>query len=456
MREKGIVYVFDDDADSLQSVTAALRRDGFDVFPFADPREGLARIEAEGGDAIVTDLRMPGLTGLEVLRHVTKKIPGVPVVILTAYGTVEGAVEAVRAGASDFLLKPVEIPRLRAAVFKAIKERGMRREIERLREEVGRPLGIEGIVGSSRAMEEVLRKIRLVAPTRMNVLITGESGTGKELVARGVHGLSPRAERPFLPLNCAAIPETLLESELFGHEKGAFTGAVATRPGKFESAEGGTLFLDEVGDVSPAIQAKLLRAIEQKEVTRVGGSQVIRADVRIIAATNQDLKGRVDAKAFREDLYYRLNVFNIAVPPLRDRREDIPKLCEHLLELLGKENGMPSKRLSPPALKVLLAYRWPGNVRQLRNALETATLVSTGSEIAPGDLPPEVTQGILPPSSAEPIPLPPSRTLTEIEREAIRDALAKTGGNKTHAAKLLGIGLRTLHRKVKDYGIEQA
>ncbi|MCR4310860.1 MAG: sigma-54 dependent transcriptional regulator, partial [Deltaproteobacteria bacterium] len=328
---QGRVFVFDDDADSLQSVVAALRRDGFDVFPFADPREGLARVEAEGGDVIVTDLRMPGLTGLEVLRHVTKKIPDVPVVILTAYGTVEGAIEAVRAGASDFLLKPVEIPRLRAAVFKALKERGMHREIERLREETGRPLGIDGIVGSSRAMEEVLRKIRLVAPTRMNVLITGESGTGKELVARGVHGLSPRADRPFLPLNCAAIPETLLESELFGHEKGAFTGATASRPGKFENAEGGTLFLDEVGDVSPAIQSKLLRAIEQKEVTRVGGSQVILADVRIIAATNQDLKGRVEAKAFREDLYYRLNVFNIVVPPLRERREDIPKLCDHFL-----------------------------------------------------------------------------------------------------------------------------
>ncbi len=377
-KEKGRVFVFDDDADSLQSVVAALRRDGFDVFPFADPREGLARVEAEGGDVVVTDLRMPGLTGLEVLRHVTMKIPGVPVVILTAYGTVEGAIEAVRAGASDFLLKPVEIPRLRAAVFKALKERGLRREIERLREEAGRPLGIGGIVGSSRAMEDVLRKIRLVAPTRMNVLITGESGTGKELVARGVHGLSPRADQPFLPLNCAAIPETLLESELFGYEKGAFTGATASRPGKFENAEGGTLFLDEVGDVSPAIQSKLLRAIEQKEVMRVGGSQVILADVRIIAATNQDLKGRVEAKEFREDLYYRLNVFNIVVPPLRERREDIPKLCDHFLALIGKENGLPPKRLSPAALKSLLACRWPGNVRQLRNALETATLVSRG------------------------------------------------------------------------------
>ncbi len=450
---KGRVFVFDDDADSLSSVAAALRRDGFEVFPFADPREGLARLSAEGGDVVVTDLRMPGLTGLDVLRHVTKSHPGVPVVVLTAYGTVEGAVEAVRSGASDFLLKPVEIPRLRAAVFRAAKERAMQREIDRLREEVGSPTGVEGIVGASRAMEEVLQKVRLVAPTRMNVLITGESGTGKELVARAIHRLSPRRDRSFLPLNCAAIPEALLESELFGYEKGAFTGATGDRPGKLESAEGGTLFLDEVGDVSPGIQAKLLRAIEQKEVMRVGGSQVLRVDVRILAATNRDLKARVEENAFREDLFYRLNVFGIVVPPLRDRREDIPRLCEHFLGRIAQENGMPPKVLSPAALRAMLAFRWPGNVRQLRNALETATLVSQGDAIEPGDLPPEVTHAVLPPTASGPIPLPPSRTLTEIERDAIRDALGKTGGNKTHAAKLLGIGVRTLHRKVKEYGI---
>jgi DNA-binding NtrC family response regulator len=450
---QGRVFVFDDDADSLQSVATALRRDGFEVFPFPDPKAGLERLAAEGGDVVVTDLRMPGLTGMDVIRHVAKSSPGVPVVVLTAYGTVEGAVDAVRAGASDFLMKPVEIPRLRAAVFKAVKERGLRREIERLREETGRPAGVEGIVGSSRAMEEVLRKIRLAAPTRMNVLITGESGTGKELVARAIHALSPRAGRPFLPLNCAAIPETLLESELFGHEKGAFTGATASRPGKLESAEGGTLFLDEVGDVPLAIQAKLLRAIEQKEVLRVGSSQVLKVDVRILAATNRDLKSLVEEKAFREDLFYRLNVFSILVPPLRERREDIPKLSEHFLELLAEENSIPPKRLAPAALKALLAYRWPGNVRQLRNALETASVVATGDVIEFGDLPPEVTRTDISPSSPEPIPLPASRTLEEIERDAIRDALARTGGNKTQASKLLGIGLRTLHRKVKEYGI---
>ena len=455
MNSLGRVFVFDDDADSLQSVVTALRRDGFEVVSFADPKTGLNRLAEENVDVIVTDLRMPGLTGMDVLRHVTRLNPDVPVVILTAYGTVDGAVDAVRSGASDFLMKPVEIPRLRAAVFKALKEREMRREIGRLKEEAGHTTGVEGIIGASRAMEDVLRKIRLVAHTRMNVLITGESGTGKELVARAIHNLSPRVGQPFLPLNCAAIPETLLESELFGYEKGAFTGATAARPGKLESAKGGTLFLDEVGDVSLSIQSKLLRAIEQKEILRVGSSRVLHVDVRILAATNRDLKTLVEEKAFREDLFYRLNVFGIQVPPLRERREDIPKLSEHFLETLKIENSTPLKQLSPAALKALLAYRWPGNVRQLRNALETATLVSSGNTIDVGDLPTEVTQGEgVSPSSFEPIPLPASRTLTEIERDAIRDALAETGGNKTMASKLLGIGLRTLHRKVKEYGID--
>jgi len=452
-KEKAKIFVFDDDADSLASVAAALRRDGFDVHPFGDPREGLARLAAEGGDVVLTDLRMPGLTGMDVIRGVAEENPGVPVVVLTAFGTVESAVEALRAGASDYLMKPVGIPQLRAAVFKAVKERAMRKEIAHLREEVDRKYGIEGIVGSSRAMEELFRKIRLVAPTRMNVLVQGESGTGKELVARAVHGLSPRRGRRFIPLNCAALAESLLESELFGHEKGAFTGAVAMRQGMMEVADGGTLFLDEIGEMSAALQAKLLRAIEEKEVIRVGGSQVIRVDVRIIAATNRDLAARVAEKAFREDLFYRLNVFNIAVPPLRERRDDIPKLADHFLKEVSQENRAPLKRLSPEALKNLLAYRWPGNVRELRNAMETAALVAPADTIGPGDLPPGIAGETIPPSPAGPIPLPASRTLEEIERDAIRAALAETGGNKTQAAKILGIGLRTLHRKVKEYAI---
>ncbi len=452
-KEKAKIFVFDDDADSLASVAAALRRDGFDVHPFGDPQEGLARLAAEGGDVVLTDLRMPGLSGMDVIRRVAGENPGVPVVVLTAFGTVESAVEALRAGASDYLMKPVGIPQLRAAVFKAVKEREMRKEIAQLREEVDRKYGIEGIVGSSRAMEEIFRKIRLVAPTRMNVLVQGESGTGKELVARAIHALSPRRGRRFIPLNCAALAENLLESELFGHEKGAFTGAVATRQGMMEVADGGTLFLDEIGEMSPALQAKLLRALEEKEVIRVGGSVVIKVDVRIIAATNRDLAARIAEKAFREDLFYRLNVFNIVVPPLRERREDIPKLADHFLKEVSRENGVPLKRLSPEALKVLLASRWPGNVRELRNAMETASLVAASDTIGPEDLPPGVAAETIPPSSSGPIPLPPPRTLEEIERDAIRAALAATGGNKTQAAKVLGIGLKTLHRKVKEYAI---
>ena len=453
MKAKPRVIVMDDDPDSLGSVAAALRRDGYEVHPFADPREGLSYLSSDGADVVVTDLKMPGISGLEVIGRVVGEHPGVSVVVLTAFGTVYNAVEAMRAGASDFLEKPVGIPQLRAAVFKAVKDRERNREIEQLREEMGQRYGPEGIIAFSRAMEEIIRKIRLVAPTRMNVLIQGESGTGKELVARAIHTLSPRRVKAFLPLNCAAIPESLLESELFGHEKGAFTGAVAARQGRMEAAEGGTLFLDEVGDMALSLQAKLLRAIEQKEISRVGGSQVIRVDVRILAATNRDLKERVAEKAFREDLFYRLNVFTIVVPPLRDRREDIARLADQFLQEAARENKAAPKRLSPDALKTLLAYRWPGNVRELRNAMEVAALVSKGEEIGPADLPPEIPGGAIPPSGDGPIPLPPPRTLDEVERDAIRAALKETKGNKKEAAKILGIGIATLHRKVKEYRI---
>jgi DNA-binding NtrC family response regulator len=453
MKVKNRVIVIDDDPDSLASVAAALRRDGYDVHPFADPREGLSYLSSEGADVVLTDLKMPGLSGMEVIGRVVAEHAGVSVVVLTAFGTVYNAVEAMRAGASDFLEKPVGIPQLRAAVFKAVKDRERTREIEQLREEMGQRYGPEGIIAFSRAMEEVIRKIRLVAPTRMNVLIQGESGTGKELAARAIHGLSPRRNKPFLPLNCAAIPESLLESELFGHEKGAFTGAVAARQGKMEAAEGGTLFLDEVGDMSLSLQAKLLRAIEQKEISHVGGSQVIRVDVRILAATNRDLKERVAEKAFREDLFYRFNVFSIVVPPLRDRREDIAGLADQFLQEIGRENKTAPKRLSQGTLKSLLAYRWPGNVRELRNAMEVAALVAKGESIEAEDLPPGIAEGGIPPSAARPIPLPAPRTLEEIERDAIRAALKETKGNKKQAAKILGIGIATLHRKVKEYGI---
>ena len=460
MKEKAKVLVIDDDTDSLASFATALRRDGFEVHPFADPKEGLAHLASEGGDVVLTDLKMPGITGMEVVRRVVRENPAVPVVVVTAFGTVESAVEAIRAGASDYLLKPVGIPQLRAAVFKAVKERSKNvelekkdREIQRLREEKKRKHGVGRLIGDSRKMEEMIRKIHIVAQTRMNVLIMGESGTGKELVARAIHDQSPRWDMSFLPVNCAAIPEGLLETELFGHEKGAFTGAVAARQGLMEIADGGTLFLDEVGEMSLALQVKLLRAIEQKEVIRVGGSDVIRVDIRIIAATNQDLKAKVVGKTFREDLFYRLNVFSITVPSLRERREDIPKLAGHLLGEIAVENNVTPKPLSSGARIALLAYQWPGNVRELRNAMETASLIAGGESIEWGDLPPEILENILPPSPSGPIPLPSPRTLEEIEREAIVSALLETDGNKTQAAKMLGIGLRTLHRKVKEYGI---
>ena len=448
------VLIVEDDPATRVGLAELVRAWGFQTEEAANGEEAMDKITSFRPAIIVSDLVMPRMGGLELLRVLKDQLSDLTIILLTAQGTVESAVEAIKEGAYDYLTKPVDPARLRVLLQKAVERQETLREVQHLRRQLREQGSFGRFVGNSPSIRAVYRLIEQAAPTSASVLIWGESGTGKELAAQTIHELSPRSSFPFVAINCAAIPETLLESEIFGHEKGAFTGATASRPGKFENAEGGTLFLDEVGDVSPSIQSKLLRAIEQKEVMRVGGSQVIHADVRIIAATNQDLKGRVEAKAFREDLYYRLNVFNIVVPPLRERREDIPKLCDHFLALIGKENGVPPKRLSPAALKSLLACRWPGNARQLRNALETATLVSQGDTIEPGDLPPEVTQAVLPPTAAEPIPLPASRTLGEMEREAIRAALAETGGNKTQAAKLLGIGLRTLHRKVKEYGID--
>jgi DNA-binding NtrC family response regulator len=361
MKAKSRVIVIDDDPDSLVSVAAALRRDGYDVHPFTDPREGLSYLSSDGADVVVTDLKMPGLSGMEVIGRVVAEHPGVSVVVLTAFGTVYNAVEAMRAGASDFLEKPVGIPQLRAAVFKAVKDRERNREIEQLREEMGQRYGPEGIIAFSRTMEEVIRKIRLVAPTRMTRPHPGGKRDGKGARGPGHPRLEPPEQQAFLLLNCAAIPESLLESELFD-TKGLYRRRRHRR--KLEAAEGGTLFLDEVGDMALSLQAKLLRAIEQKEISRVGGPQVIRVDVRILAATNRDLKERVAEKAFREDLFYRLNVFSILVPPLRDRREDIPA-ADHFLRNRPENSGRrPPQPQGSPCLPAETCANWrDGNWR---------------------------------------------------------------------------------------------
>jgi two-component system response regulator HydG len=430
------------------------------VHPFTDPREGLSYLSSDGADVVLTDLKMPGLSGMEVIGRVAAEHPGVSVVVLTAFGTVYNAVEAMRAGASDFLEKPVGIPQLRAAVFKAVKDRERNREIEQLREEMGQRYGPEGIIAFSRTMEEVIRKIRLVAPTRMNVLIQGESGTGKELVARAIHALSPRRSKPFLPLNCAAIPETLLESELFGYEKGAFTGAVATRQGKLEAAEGGTLFLDEVGDMALSLQAKLLRVIENRKVMRVGGLKPKPIDVRFVSATNRELETDVMRGTFRQDLYFRINGVTLSIPPLRERIDEIPGLAQAFVTEAAEPLGQKPPELSTEAFELLAGYSWPGNIRELRNVMERAVLLCLDDVIRAEHLPVEKMRATFATPVRESAPAirpgkPPAgeRETDEAKRQRILEALMACGGNNTEAAKILGVSRRTLGKWLEAYNI---
>jgi len=454
------VFVVDDDLDNLKSMERVLSALGLVPRAFSSPSEALAALAEDLPDLVITDMKMPEMDGMEVIRRVREIDSSIPVIVLTAFGSIGGAVEAVKEGAADYIQKPVDIEGLKGVLIKAVRTRGMMEELERLKGMVSTAGG--EMIYRSRAMERVMGLVRTVAPTKANVLILGESGTGKELVARAIHEVSPRRDKPFIPINCAALTESILESELFGHEKGAFTGAVSTVKGKFELAHGGTLFLDEIGDMPLSIQAKILRAIEQKEIIRVGGERIIKIDVRIIAATNADLKKKVDEKVFREDLYYRLSVFTIRVPPLRERKEDVSILTLHFVRRVAEENGLPVPAVSPEVMEIFEAYDWPGNVRELRNAVETMVLLSQGREIVREHVPREIIEGI---SAAREgaIPMPgrvePAGTgkvlpLWELERRAIVQALEATGNNKTKAAKLLGIGVRTLYRKLKEYGIE--
>ncbi|RMG59335.1 MAG: sigma-54-dependent Fis family transcriptional regulator [Deltaproteobacteria bacterium] len=458
------IFVIDDDRDNLESLGRVLRLMGCDTVLFSSPLEGVRAVESDPPHVIITDMKMPEMDGMEVLRRVREVSPSVPVIVLTAYGSIGGAVEAIREGAADYLQKPIDVESLKGVLLKALRTRGMMEELESLREKV--VTGAGPIVYRSRAMERIMDMVRTVAPTKANVLILGESGTGKELIARAIHDLSPRKEKPFIPINCAALSESLLESELFGHEKGAFTGAVSTVRGKFELAQGGTIFLDEIGDMPLSTQAKILRAIEQREIIRLGGEKIIRVDVRVISATNADLKSRVEEKKFREDLYYRLSVFTIRVPPLRERKEDVRHLLFHFGRLVAEENGLPWGGFAPEVVEICESYSWPGNVRELRNAVETMVLLSGGGEVKREHVPREILDAVLL-RDRSPIPVPgrASETegvadevlpLQELEKRAIVNALKATGNNKTKAAKLLGIGLRTLYRKVKEYGIEES
>jgi len=441
-----------DDDDSLRRVMEfSLTEAGHRVQTAASGEEGLRLFEKEFFDAVITDITMPGMSGMEVLAKVRQRDAHAPVIVITAYGTIESAVEAMKRGAFDYITKPVSRDELRLTVEKAVKMRRLEKENVKLRAEVTDRYCFGSIIGSSGKMREVLDLAGRVAASDASLLITGESGTGKELLAKGVHFNSGRAENSFVAVNCAAIPEALIESELFGHVKGSFTGAVRDKEGKFELADGGTLFLDEIGDLRIDLQAKILRALQEREVDRVGGAKPIAVDVRVIAATNKDIERAVREGAFREDLYYRLNVITLVIPPLRDRKEDIPLLAEHFIKKFNKNAGV---LLEAAALSALMAYGWPGNVRELENVIERASVLRRGALITLEELPEKLKKGGL---GVEDIILNlPEQgiSLEDLEKSLIIKALEKHKGNQTRAAEFLGITRPTLIYRMEKFALK--
>jgi len=458
------IFVIDDDTGSREAMAIAVEKTGWRVERFEDARKALARMEqGELPELVICDLRMPGLDGLGFLQQVREKGHDVAVLLVTAFGSIESAVEAMRVGADDYLTKPVDLYELRKKVTTHLERRRLADKVEELSQQLDKRYGFESILGRSATMERLFEQMRLVGPTKSNVLIMGESGTGKELVANALHRASPRRDERFLALNCGAIPPDILESELFGHEKGSFTGAIGRKIGKFELAHKGTLFLDEISELYPELQVKLLRVLEDRKVMRVGGSELLEVDFRLIAATNKDLEKEIAAGRFREDLYYRLKVAVLRIPPLRERGSDIALLAVHFLKLFCQEHGRPPKRLAPDTVEALSSYAWPGNVRELKNTMESVAVFHRGAEVGPSDLPAEIRRelGIAdpPPTPLTPVeeeessapPAEGDETMADIERRAILSTLERTGGHRAEAARQLDIGLRTLQRKLKEY-----
>ena len=447
------LLVVDDDAESCEVVAEALRGEGYTVATAKGGRAALTLTKEHGYDVIVSDIRMPDLDGMDLLRGLRKAVPDASVILMTAFGGVEAALEAIKEGAYDYVSKPLNLDELLLTVRRAIEQRRLVHESQRFRQSLEHRYHLENIIGVSPRMLDVFKLIARVAATRSTVLITGESGTGKQVVARALHFNGPRAAGPFVTIDCAGLAETLLESELFGHVRGAFTGAVATRRGLFETGHGGTVFLDEVGDIGPNIQAKLLRVLELQEIKPVGGNESIRIDVRLIAATNKDLRTEVQAGRFREDLFYRLNVVSIQLPPLRERREDIPALAHHFLQRYSVANGKAIGEIAPESMTRLEAYSWPGNGRELENAIERAVAVGSHPILLPDDLPPY----LVPPAASSPAGETRSSvalvSLEALTRQHIAHVLAATGGNKKRAAEILGVDRRTLYRMLERYAI---
>ncbi len=444
------VLIIDDEKNIREGLAAALELEDYTVALASDGKEGLERIQKGDIDLVITDLRMPKISGEQVLAKITAENPGIPVIVLTGHGSIDSAVDAMRNGAYDFLTKPLNLDQLILIVKRALQGRELALKHKELQEELNSRKSFESIIGKSAEMQRIFETVRKAAGSKASVLITGESGVGKELIANALHNLSPRRENSMIKVHCAALSESLLESELFGHEKGAFTGAVARKRGRFELAHKGTIFLDEIGEIDQNVQIKILRVLQDKRFERVGGEETVEVDVRLITATNRDLEKEVAEGRFREDLYYRLNVVHIHVPPLRERRDDIPLLITAFLQEFAQENGKTIEGIDARARAALYKFDWPGNIRQLRNCLESAVVMCSGSIIKLEDLPPTIAGS----GEADSIAVPAGITMAEAEKIIILQNLAINKGNKSKTADILGIGRKTLHRKLDEYAAE--
>ena len=451
------ILIVDDEKSLLDLLSRVFTKEGYRVETTTSAARAIEIIEKEDLDVLIADIRLPEMSGMEILKRCREIRPDVPVIMITAYGNMKQAIEALKMGALDYIIKPFDIEELKITVAKGMEKRRLEQENLLLKREMRERYSFENMIGKSRAMQEIFALIEKIAGTDSTVLITGESGTGKEMAARAIHVLSRRSDRPFVSINCAALPENLLESELFGHVKGAFTGAVSDKKGMFEVAQHGTLFLDEVGEMSPWTQVKLLRALQEKRIRRVGGTEEIAVDVRIIAATNQDLKKRIEEGKFREELYYRLNVISFEMPPLRRRVEDIPLLVNHFLQKYCQQMGKKMKRVSPEAMSLLEMYHWPGNVRELENVIERVVAIEDRETITPASLPPEITMPVK--KEETQILFNPGFNLMDhlddIARKYLRQALMAANWNMRQAASLLGISYRSIRYLMDKYKIKQ-
>jgi DNA-binding NtrC family response regulator len=448
---KNSILVVEDEDKLRRVLQLQLQTAGYEVLQASTAEQGLKQVDL--ADLVLTDLKLPGMDGLGMLAELRRQNSLLPVIVMTAFGTVENAVEAMKGGAADFLLKPFSLDHLMTVVQKALEVRALRAENRELREALGQRYAFDNIIGGSPAMQEIFATVTRVAPTRATVLLAGESGVGKDMIARAIHQHSPRHDRPFVKINCTALPENLMESELFGYEKGAFTGANTTKPGKFEQADTGTVFLDEIGDVPPAIQVKLLRVLQEREFERLGSNKTRHIDVRVLAATNVDLRAALENGTFREDLYYRLNVMPINIPPLRERKEDVAALAEHFVRKLADEIGSRAHALSAGAIHKLLEYHWPGNVRELENVIERSLVLAPGDVLEADDIRLDMSPRTKPANVTDQF-LPDGMTLDEYEQSIIKEALKRASGNKSQAARLLGLTRNALRYRLTQMGIE--